>query len=255
MHFLVPPNIKDIKLWETVQRRAPELRNLKFKFASIGIDCLFRLGPSHIPHPGMRHTAHMGLGPHGILAPHAESGSCCPLLFHLTSHKPPSHCPRKGPEPAGGTRSPCQGSGHQALAFLLHKTKEAFLCITATIPGPWSACNHGFQLSALTSPWGSLLVNGPQWGPLILQETSLFLLTWSSGALHAIFCQHWRLMDSAANAPWGPLQPEEPSCAVCLPVIFFRCSEHEQQTGEVSGESLKRERKTGICKVQLFISV
>ncbi|EPJ33015.1 hypothetical protein CP061683_2331, partial [Chlamydia psittaci 06-1683] len=38
----------------------------------------------------------------------------------------------------------------------------------------------GFQLSALTSPWGSLLVSGPQWGPLILQETSLFLLTWSS---------------------------------------------------------------------------
>jgi len=72
--------------------------------------CLFRLGPSHIPQAGMRHTAHMGLGPHGILAPSAEPGSCCPLVFHLTSCKPASHCPRKGPEPAGGTGSPCQGS-------------------------------------------------------------------------------------------------------------------------------------------------
>ena len=146
----------------------------------LGADCLLRLAPSHIPHPGMRHTAHMGLGPHGILSPGAEPGSCCPLVFHLTSYKPPSHCPRKGPEPAGGTGSPCQGSGDQGLAFLLHKTKEAFLSITATIPVPFPACNHGFQLSALTSPWGSLLVSGPQWGSLILQETSLFLLTWSS---------------------------------------------------------------------------
>ena len=143
-------------------------------------DCLFRMGPSQIPQPGMRHTAHMGLGPHGILAPHAEPGSCCPLVFHLTSCKPASHCPRKGPEPAGGTGSPCQGSGDQGLAFLLHNTKEAFLSITATIPVPLPACQHGCQFSALTSPWGSLLVSGPQWGPLILQETSLFLLTWSS---------------------------------------------------------------------------
>ena len=88
-------------------------------------DCLFRLGPSHIPQPGMRHTAHAGLGPHSILAPHAEPGSCCHLVFHLTSYNPALHCPRKGPEPAGGTGSPCQGSGDQGLAFLLHNTKEA----------------------------------------------------------------------------------------------------------------------------------
>ena len=146
----------------------------------LGADCLLRLTPSHIPQPGMRHTACMGLGSHSIHVPHAGSGSCCHLVFHLTSYKPPSHCPRKGPEPAGGTGSPCQGSGDQGLAFLLCKIKEAFLSITATVPVPVSACNHGCQLSALTSPWGSLLVSGPQWGPLILQETSLFLLTWSS---------------------------------------------------------------------------
>ena len=126
-------------------------------------------------------TAHMGLGPHDILAPHAEPGSCCPLVFHLASYSLPSHCPRKSPEPAGGTGSPMpRVSPDQGLAFLLRKTKEAFLSITATIPVPLPACQHGFQLSALTSPWGSLLVSGPQWGPLILQETSLFLLTWSS---------------------------------------------------------------------------
>ena len=146
----------------------------------IGIHYLFRLGHSHIPHPMMRNTTCMGLGSHSILEPHAEPESCCPLVFHLTSYNPASHCPRKGPEPAGGTGSPCQGSGDQGLAFLLHNTKEAFLSITATIPVPLPACNPGFQLSALTSPWGSLLVSGPQWGPLILQETSLFLLTWSS---------------------------------------------------------------------------
>ena len=153
------------------------LRDLKFQvLLSLTICSDWALLTSH----SLGQTAHGGLGPHGILAPFAEPGSCCPLVFHLTSYKPPSHCPRKGPEPAGGTGSPCQGSGDQGLAFLLHNTKEAFLSITATIPVPLSACQHGFQLSALTSPWGSLLVSGPQWGPLILQETSLFLLTWSS---------------------------------------------------------------------------
>ena len=142
-------------------------------------DCLFRMGPSHIPQ-STGQTAQPRLGPHGILAPHAEPGSCCPLVFHLTSYNLASHCPRKGPEPTGGTGSPCQGPGDQGLAFLLHNTKEAFLSITATIPEPLPACNHGCQLSALTSPWGSLLVSGPQWGPLILQDTSLILLTWSS---------------------------------------------------------------------------
>ena len=53
-------------------------------------------------------------------------------------------------------------------------------------------------------------------------------------------------MDSAANAPMGTLQPKEPSCALCLPVIFFRCSELVQLTGEVSGESLKSKSQMGI---------
>jgi len=66
----------------------------------LGADCLLRLTPSHIPQPGMRHTACMGLGSHSIHVPHAGSGSCCHLVFHLTSYKPASHCPRKGPEPA-----------------------------------------------------------------------------------------------------------------------------------------------------------
>lgn len=61
-------------------------------------------------------------------------------------------------------------------------------------------------------------------------------------------------MDSAAKVPWGPLQPKETSCALCLPVIFFRCSELVQLTGEVSGESLRRNRLMGIFKsVYLFI--
>ena len=59
-------------------------------------------------------------------------------------------------------------------------------------------------------------------------------------------------MDSAANAPMGTLQPKEPSCALCLPVIFFRCSELVQLTGEVSGESLKSTSPMGIYEVQLF---
>ena len=153
-------------------QRGPQRSELR---TFVVTDCLFRLGPSHIPQTTGQ-TAHAGLGPHDILAPHAEPGSCCCLVFHLTSYKPASHCPRKGPEPAGGTGSPCQGSGDQGLAFLLHNTKEAFLSITATIAVSLPACQHGFQLSALTSPWGRLLVSGPQWGPLILQETSLFLL-------------------------------------------------------------------------------
>ncbi len=96
-------------------------------------DYLFRLGPSHIPQPGMRYTAHMGLGPHSILAPHAEPGSCCPLVFHLTSYKPPSHCPRKGPEPAGGTGSPCQGS-----ALIRARDLKFQVLLSLTICSDWA---------------------------------------------------------------------------------------------------------------------
>ena len=65
----------------------------------IGIDCLLRLGPSHNPQPAMKHRAHMGHELDSILARHAEPGIFCPHVFHLTSYRPPSHCPRKGPEP------------------------------------------------------------------------------------------------------------------------------------------------------------
>ena len=53
-------------------------------------------------------------------------------------------------------------------------------------------------------------------------------------------------MDSAANAPWGLLPPKEPSCALCLPVILFGFSELVQQSGEVSGEILKRKNPADI---------
>ena len=146
----------------------------------LGADCLLRLTPSHIPHPAMRHTACMGLGSHDILAPHAEPGSCCPLVFHLTSHQPPSQdAPGRALSQQEGQDLPAKGLAIRAWSFCIIRN-EGFLGITATIAVPLPACNHGFQLSALTSPWGSLLVSGPQWGPLILQETFLFLLTWST---------------------------------------------------------------------------
>lgn len=46
-----------------------------------GIDCLFRLGPSHIPHPAMKHRAHMGHELPTVLAPHAQPGIFCPMSF------------------------------------------------------------------------------------------------------------------------------------------------------------------------------
>ena len=106
-------------------------------------DYLFRLGPSHIPQPGMRHTAHMGLGPLSTPVPHAESGSCCPLVFHLASYSLPSHCPRKSPEPAGGTGSPCQGSAlirawpfcfiRQRRLFSASQPPSQCLCLPVTM--------------------------------------------------------------------------------------------------------------------------
>jgi len=75
-------------------QRGPQRSELR---TFVVTDCLFRLGPSHIPQPGMRHTAHMGLGPHNILAPQAEPGSCFPycLTFDLTPT--PIPLPQEGP--------------------------------------------------------------------------------------------------------------------------------------------------------------
>ena len=98
------PQNQTVKKWSL--HLGPERSELQ---SFVVTDCLFRLGPSHIPQ-STGQTAQPRLGPHSILAPQAEPGSCCPLVFHLTSYKPASHCPRKGPEPAGGTGSPCQGS-------------------------------------------------------------------------------------------------------------------------------------------------
>ena len=56
----------------------------------IGIDYLFRQGPSHILHSAMRVGAHMGQEPHSVLAPHAEPGIFSPCVFYLTLYTPPS---------------------------------------------------------------------------------------------------------------------------------------------------------------------
>ena len=90
-------------------------------------DCLFRLGPSHIPHSGMRHTAHMGLGPHSIPAPHAEPESCCPIVFHLTSHQHPSQdAPGRALSQHEGQDLPAKGLGIRAWPFCFIRQRRLF---------------------------------------------------------------------------------------------------------------------------------
>ena len=90
-------------------------------------DCLFRLGPSHIPNPVMRHTACMGLAPHSILAPHAEPGSCCPLVFHLTSHQYPSQdAPGRALSQHEGQDLPAKGLAIRAWPFCFITQRRLF---------------------------------------------------------------------------------------------------------------------------------
>ena len=90
-------------------------------------DCLFRLGPSHIPQAGMRHTAHMGLGPHDILVHHAEPGSCCPLVFHLTSHQHPSQdAPGRALSQHEGQDLPAKDLGIRAWPFCFITQRRLF---------------------------------------------------------------------------------------------------------------------------------
>ena len=101
-------------------------------------DYLFRLGPSHIPQPRMRYTAHMGLGPHGILAPHAEPGSCCPLVFHLTSHQHPSQdAPGRALSQHEGQNLPAKGLGIRTWPFCFIRQRRLF---SASQPPSQSLC-------------------------------------------------------------------------------------------------------------------
>ena len=87
---------------------------------------LFRLGPSHIPQPGMRYTAHMGLGPHGILVPHAEPGRCCPLVFHLTHTNAHLTAPGRVLSQQEGQDLPAKGLGIRAWPFCFITQRRLF---------------------------------------------------------------------------------------------------------------------------------
>ena len=93
---------------------------------SVVTDCLFRLGPSHIPQ-STGQTAQPRLGPHGILAPQAEPGSCCPLVFHLTSHQHPSQdAPGRALSQQEGQDLPAKGLGLRAWPFCFITQRRLF---------------------------------------------------------------------------------------------------------------------------------
>ena len=104
-------------------------------------DCLFRLGPSHIPQ-STGQTAQPRLGPHGILAPHAEPGSCCPLVFHLTHTNAHLTAPGRVLSQKEGQDLPAKGLGIRAWPFCFITQRRlfsashpgAFACLSAWLP-------------------------------------------------------------------------------------------------------------------------
>ena len=50
----------------------------------------------------------------------------------------------------------------------------------------------------------------------------------------------------------GPIINLKASCALCLPVIFFRFSELVQQNGEVFGESIRRKNPADIYYLFIY---
>lgn len=97
-----------------------------------------------------------------------EASRCHIILRDKTLHTP--HPTGNGRAP-GCVRDglPFPGTG-QGLVFLLHQTNQGVYSAPVTCPVLPSNCNHGLQLSALTSPRGDFVGNGPHRDQLILQD-------------------------------------------------------------------------------------
>ena len=93
----------------------------------IGIDYVFRLGPSPIPHPAVRHRAHLRHEPHSVLAPHAEPGIFCPCVFHLTPYNSPSPAPGRAPSQHEGQDLPARGLGIKSCPVCFLRQRRGFL--------------------------------------------------------------------------------------------------------------------------------
>ena len=103
--------------------------------------------------------------------PVQKQGGVISLFFswHHTAHHIPQ-TPRNIPDPDMGVQDlPTQWLGSVLDRSASLKPTKTFLS-TLSLP----VCNHGLQLSALTSPQGGFLSNSPQFCPLILQVTSNF---------------------------------------------------------------------------------
>jgi len=73
-----------------------------------------------------------------------------------------------------GQGLPSQGLGLSPWPFCFIKQAKGFLSIAATCTVPLPTCNRGLQFSALRSPWGGFVSNGPQWGQSMLPGTFSF---------------------------------------------------------------------------------
>ena len=124
--------------------------------------------------PMRKHLVLTTRGSHCLPFPTREPGRCWTVVLPLTLHVPTSHCPRKSPEQCVSDRISLPRGWAHTLALWLNGTHPGFLRISSTFTLPLPPCHHCLQFSALTTPQGGFVSNGPQWDPLTLLETLEF---------------------------------------------------------------------------------
>ena len=122
---------------------------------------LWLLSPSVMPM--RRHFILTAVGPQCLLIPLQEPGRCPPVALYLALPLPTVHRHRQSPKPSCRDSISLPRGWGQGPTVGLHGTHQGFLSIRATFPGPWSPRHHCLPFSALTSPWGGLDSNVPQW--------------------------------------------------------------------------------------------
>jgi len=85
-----------------------------------------------------------------------------------------------------GQGLPSQGLGLRPWPFCFINQAKGFLSIAATCTVPLPTYNHGLQFSALRSPWGGFVSNGPQWGQSMLPGTFSFAADFLSRSLYLL---------------------------------------------------------------------